>query len=215
MTPEEVETVRRLVHGRSGVLVDPTKTYLIETRLAPVVRREGLASLSELIELVRTNREDRLIWAVADALISHETAFFRDRRPRSTSSATRFCRTWPHAAGRSTDPDLERRLVRHRRGALFTGHDRRRRARQAQWRADRAVRLGPVGAVSGKSPKRALHTIRSPARLADPVAGPPFRAERRSLGPVATGRIRQMVLLYALAAGSTCWPICRAWANSI
>jgi chemotaxis protein methyltransferase CheR len=81
MSPDEAETVRRLVHGRSGVLIDPAKTYLIESRLAPVVRREGLATLSELIDAIQGRREERLIWATAEALISHETAFFRDRAP--------------------------------------------------------------------------------------------------------------------------------------
>jgi chemotaxis protein methyltransferase CheR len=81
MSPEEAETLRRLVYGRSGVLIDPAKTYLIESRLAPVVRREGLETLTELIETIQGRREERLIWATAEALISHETSFFRDRAP--------------------------------------------------------------------------------------------------------------------------------------
>jgi chemotaxis protein methyltransferase CheR len=81
MSPEEAETLRRLVYGRSGVLIDPAKTYLIESRLAPVVRREGLETLTELIETIQGKREERLIWATAEALISHETSFFRDRAP--------------------------------------------------------------------------------------------------------------------------------------
>lgn len=81
MSPDEAETIRRLVHGRSGVMIDPAKPYLIESRLAPLVRREGLDSLTDLIEAIRAKRDERLIWATAEALISHETAFFRDRAP--------------------------------------------------------------------------------------------------------------------------------------
>jgi chemotaxis protein methyltransferase CheR len=81
MSPDDVETVRQLVHARSGVVVDPTKTYPIETRLAPVARREGFASVDELIASIRERRDDRLIWATAEALASGETSFFRDTAP--------------------------------------------------------------------------------------------------------------------------------------
>ena len=80
MTPDDVETVRQLVHARSGVVVDPTKTYPIETRLAPVARREGFASVDDLIQAIREHRDDRLIWAAAEALAAGETSFFRDQR---------------------------------------------------------------------------------------------------------------------------------------
>jgi chemotaxis protein methyltransferase CheR len=81
MRPDEIETVRQLVHARSGVMVDPTKIYPIETRLNPVVRREGFASLTDMIQAIRTHRNERLMWAVAEALASSETSFFRDRTP--------------------------------------------------------------------------------------------------------------------------------------
>jgi chemotaxis protein methyltransferase CheR len=81
MKPDEVDVIRRLVHARSGVVIDPGKTYLIESRLAPVVRREGFAGLSEMIQAIRTLRDDRLMWAATEALTTHETCFFRDRAP--------------------------------------------------------------------------------------------------------------------------------------
>jgi chemotaxis protein methyltransferase CheR len=81
MRPEDVETVRQLVHARSGVLIDPGKTYPIETRLAPVARREGFASLDDMVQAIRTHRNDRLMWAVAEALAPGDTSFFRDRAP--------------------------------------------------------------------------------------------------------------------------------------
>ena len=63
MRPDDIETIRQFVHARSGVVIDPTKTYSIETRLAPVARREGFASIDDLIAAIRDRREDRLIWA--------------------------------------------------------------------------------------------------------------------------------------------------------
>jgi chemotaxis protein methyltransferase CheR len=81
MSPDDVETVRQLVHARAGVVLDASKTYPIETRLAPVARREGFDSLDALIQAIREHRDDRLIWAAAEAMVSGESSFFRDQAP--------------------------------------------------------------------------------------------------------------------------------------
>jgi chemotaxis protein methyltransferase CheR len=81
MRPDDIETVRQLVHARAGVLIDPGKAYPIESRLAPVARREGFDEVGDLIQAIRTSRNDRLTWAVAEALAPSETSFFRDRFP--------------------------------------------------------------------------------------------------------------------------------------
>ena len=81
MSPDAVELIRAVVHARSGAMLDPAKTYLIESRVAPVVRREGFNSIDDLVAAMRANREERLLWAVTEALTTSETAFFRDRTP--------------------------------------------------------------------------------------------------------------------------------------
>jgi chemotaxis protein methyltransferase CheR len=81
MTPEEISTIADLVRRRSGVIVDIDKTYVIETRLAPVARREGFTTISELIIELQQRRDEGLIWAVVESMSSIETQFFRDRTP--------------------------------------------------------------------------------------------------------------------------------------
>jgi chemotaxis protein methyltransferase CheR len=81
MKPEDIETVRALVRARSGVVLDPEKTYQFETGLAPVARRAGFASLPDLIQAIRAKTDERLLWAATEALTSSETSFFRDRVP--------------------------------------------------------------------------------------------------------------------------------------
>jgi chemotaxis protein methyltransferase CheR len=83
MNADDLVLVRSLVQNRSGVVVDATKTYFIETCLAPVARREGFPSISDMIASIRGQRDDRLMWAVTEALTSTETAFFRDISPFS------------------------------------------------------------------------------------------------------------------------------------
>ena len=115
MRPDDIETIRQFVHARSGVVIDPTKTYSIETRLAPVARREGFASIDDLIAAIRDRREDRLIWAAAEALVAGESSFFRDHAPfeafrdeilptLAQSRQGRPIKVWSAACGTGQEP---------------------------------------------------------------------------------------------------------------
>ena len=73
--------IAREVKARSGLVLDADQAYLIETRLAPIARRESLASVTELATAARLRRDERLTWQIADALLTNETTFFRDRTP--------------------------------------------------------------------------------------------------------------------------------------
>ena len=53
--------------------------FFAETRLSPLARREGVASVSDLVQRVKTGSDDRLMRAVVEAMLIQETAFFRDR----------------------------------------------------------------------------------------------------------------------------------------
>lgn len=81
MTPGEISVLADLARRRSGVIVDADKTYVIESRLAPIARRQGFTTLSELISDLQAREDETLIWATVEALSSTETQFFRDRTP--------------------------------------------------------------------------------------------------------------------------------------
>lgn len=72
------EMVAAICADRAGLRVDPDKAYLIESRLAPVARREGFDALEDFLDAVRHRREERLIWAMVEAMIPPDTSFFRD-----------------------------------------------------------------------------------------------------------------------------------------
>lgn len=72
------EFLAELALVRAGLKVDPERAYLIDSRLAPVARREGFGSLPEFVDAVRLRGEERLVWAAVEALALSETAFFRD-----------------------------------------------------------------------------------------------------------------------------------------
>jgi chemotaxis protein methyltransferase CheR len=73
--------VADLCASRAGLKVDPDKTYLLESRLAPVARREGFPSIADMLDALKARREERLAWAVVEAMAAGETSFFRDREP--------------------------------------------------------------------------------------------------------------------------------------
>ena len=79
MTPEDMELLAALGRARAGLKIDVDKTYVVESRLAPLARREGFDSIEALIATLRAKREERLIWAIVEALTFNDTSFFRDR----------------------------------------------------------------------------------------------------------------------------------------
>jgi chemotaxis protein methyltransferase CheR len=81
MTPESFSFLAGLVKARSGIVLTPDKGYMFETRLGPLLRREGLASLDALALRLRTQREEGLIAELVEALTTNESSFFRDGKP--------------------------------------------------------------------------------------------------------------------------------------
>ena len=76
----DFDFVRQLVYEHSAITLDDSKGYLIEARLAPIVHREGMQSVSELVRSLR-NGGPRLRDDVVDAVATNETTFFRDVDP--------------------------------------------------------------------------------------------------------------------------------------
>lgn len=80
LEPSDFQYLRTLVREKSAIVLDEGKEYLVESRLAPVARQEGLASLAELVIALRA-RKPGLESKVIDAMTTNETSFFRDIHP--------------------------------------------------------------------------------------------------------------------------------------
>lgn len=81
MKPADFEFVSTLVRERSGLVLTADKSYLVESRLAPIARRDGFASIDDLISAIRLRRDAKMIDSVVDAMTTNETFFFRDKTP--------------------------------------------------------------------------------------------------------------------------------------
>lgn len=81
ITETDFDYVRGLMRERSGMVLEPGKEYLLESRLSPVARREGFASLQALMAHLRAKPLNGLHQTVVEALTTNETSFFRDFHP--------------------------------------------------------------------------------------------------------------------------------------
>lgn len=76
-----VNYIRELVKEKSAIVLEPSKSYLVESRLASVLRENGLDSLDRLVDDMRRNQARELVQQVVEALTTNETSFFRDKLP--------------------------------------------------------------------------------------------------------------------------------------
>ena len=70
--------LRQHVYQGSGIVLDTEKQYLMEARLAPILRERGLASLNELCDVLRSTTSTPLHAQVVEAMTTNETYFFRE-----------------------------------------------------------------------------------------------------------------------------------------
>lgn len=81
LTRDELTAWSRHIHEICGVHLDASKGYLIETRLAGLLRENGSGSWSELLHKVKTDLSRSLAVKVISAITTNETSFFRDTSP--------------------------------------------------------------------------------------------------------------------------------------
>lgn len=69
------------VYEESGIVLDESKRYLLEARLSPVARDEGLDTIDSLCNLMRAVGGKQVRDRVVEAMTTNETLFFRDVKP--------------------------------------------------------------------------------------------------------------------------------------
>lgn len=77
ITPEEFARIRAILERHAGLKIEPSRTQLVETRLASRLRRLGLTSFSDYCE--RVTSDPRELDFLLGALTTHVTSFFRER----------------------------------------------------------------------------------------------------------------------------------------
>lgn len=67
-----------LLARETGQEVAQTRIWRVETALRPLVRELGLSGLPELVERISANDDPSISTRAVDAMLNHETSFFRD-----------------------------------------------------------------------------------------------------------------------------------------
>jgi chemotaxis protein methyltransferase CheR len=88
MTRDDFDYLRAFLKQRSGLVLSAEKQYLAESRLLPLVRKQGLSGLDELIGKIKAAPRSPLSIAVIEAMTTNETFFFRDKTPFEHFRAT-------------------------------------------------------------------------------------------------------------------------------
>jgi chemotaxis protein methyltransferase CheR len=78
LTAVDFDYLRKLVREQSAIVLEPGKEYLVEARLATLVRQEGLGSMQDLVAKLRSHHSGPLHTRVVEAMTTNETLFFRD-----------------------------------------------------------------------------------------------------------------------------------------
>lgn len=81
MRSDDFEFLSRTVRQRSGLVLTEDKVYLVESRLMPVARKQGLKSVDELVQQMKAKPDQAILRAVTEAMTTNETLFFRDTKP--------------------------------------------------------------------------------------------------------------------------------------
>jgi chemotaxis protein methyltransferase CheR len=116
MNASDYDFLRRLLKERSGLVLSADKEYLLESRLAPIVRRHDLGSLGVLVAKLRGADTESLVMEVVEAMTTNESLFYRDKIPFDNFSGTimpaliaarereRRIRIWCAAASTGQEP---------------------------------------------------------------------------------------------------------------
>ena len=81
ITAEELKVFSQLIQSLSGILLDTSKGYLLETRLGGWMRELGCATFTELFYRIRADATRKLQRRLIDLVSTNETYFFRDGAP--------------------------------------------------------------------------------------------------------------------------------------
>ncbi len=81
LTDDEFTFIAGMLKQRSGIALTPDKGYLLDTRLTPLAKTNGLADIHALIDALRSNPTAPLAYQVIESMTTNESMFFRDAKP--------------------------------------------------------------------------------------------------------------------------------------
>ncbi len=81
ISQDEIKLFAKYIYDISGINIEISKAYLLETRLGRLLQSENCHSYSELYQKVKKDPSRRIEKQIIDAITTNETLFFRDNGP--------------------------------------------------------------------------------------------------------------------------------------
>jgi chemotaxis protein methyltransferase CheR len=79
--PDEILVISKYIYNISGISIDKSKAYLLETRFGKLLEEEGCTSFTEFYHKAKSDPGKVLEKKITDAITTNETLFFRDGGP--------------------------------------------------------------------------------------------------------------------------------------
>ncbi|MCB1681731.1 MAG: protein-glutamate O-methyltransferase [Rhodospirillales bacterium] len=83
----DFDIYRDLLKDKSGLVITPDKSYLLDSRLNPVAKKWGYESIDAMTNVLRAVPPKDLVNDIVEAMTTNETSFFRDNKPFDTFKA--------------------------------------------------------------------------------------------------------------------------------
>lgn len=81
INPDEIKVLSKYIYDISGIYIDQSKAYLLETRLGKILESENCTSFSDLYQATKKDVSKKIEKKIIDAITTNETLFFRDSNP--------------------------------------------------------------------------------------------------------------------------------------
>ena len=81
ITAEEIKLITKYIYEISGIYLDESKKYLLETRLNSIAEEQGCGSYHDFYKKAKADASKIIERKVIDAISTNETLFFRDSGP--------------------------------------------------------------------------------------------------------------------------------------
>lgn len=81
MSGDAFQVLCSFLKKESGLIIDAQKRYLVESKMQPIIRREGLSGFQDLVDILIRNKSAPLVKEVVETMTINETYFFRDKVP--------------------------------------------------------------------------------------------------------------------------------------
>jgi chemotaxis protein methyltransferase CheR len=116
LSAADFDLLSTTLRTRSGLVLTPDKSYLLESRLTPIARKRGQSSIGELAAELRARPSEALLAEITEAMTTNESFFFRDTTPfdifkatllphfKAARASSRRLRIWCAAASTGQEP---------------------------------------------------------------------------------------------------------------